>query len=147
MLAKLTSKNQLTLPKSIVQQAGAEYFEVSTENGRVILTPVKIQRADCVREKLDALGISEDDVLAAIAWARKDAGEFPQDAGALINEDHVPRPGLTARAGPEKTRKRETVGLGPRAFPVIFRSAGTDPHCLQTGRPGPGRNGCLCRRL
>jgi len=75
------------------------------------------------------------------------AGEFPQDAGALINEDHVPRPGLTARAGPEKTRKRETVGLGPRAFPVIFRSAGTDPHCLQTGRPGPGRNGCLCRRL
>ena len=73
MLAKLTSKNQLTLPKSIVQQAEAEYFEVSMENGRVILTPVKIQRADSVREKLDALGISEDDVLAAIAWARKDA--------------------------------------------------------------------------
>jgi len=73
MLAKLTSKNQLTLPKSIVQQVEAEYFEVSTENGRVILTPVKIQRADSVREKLDALGISEDDVLAAIAWARKDA--------------------------------------------------------------------------
>jgi len=73
MLAKLTSKNQLTLPKSIVQQVETEYFEVSTENGRVILTPVKIQRADSVREKLDALGISEDDVLAAIAWARKDA--------------------------------------------------------------------------
>ncbi|SBV91955.1 conserved hypothetical protein [uncultured delta proteobacterium] len=73
MLAKLTSKNQLTLPKAIVQQVDAEYFEVSTENGRVILTPVKLQRADSVREKLEALGISEDDVAEAIAWARKDA--------------------------------------------------------------------------
>lgn len=73
MLAKLTSKNQLTLPKSIVQQVNAEYFEVTTENGRVILTPVKIQRADAVREKLETLGISEDDVSAAIGWARKSA--------------------------------------------------------------------------
>lgn len=73
MLAKLTSKNQLTLPKAIVQQVNAEYFEVSTENGRVILTPVKIQQADSVRKKLEALGISEDDVADAIAWARKDS--------------------------------------------------------------------------
>ena len=73
MLAKLTSKNQLTLPRAIVQQVDAEYFEVSTENGRVILTPVKIQRADSVREKLQALGISDDDVTDAIAWAREDA--------------------------------------------------------------------------
>jgi cysteinyl-tRNA synthetase len=70
MLTKLTGKNQITLPKSIVQQMEAEYFEVATENGRIILTPVKIQRADSVREKLEALGISEDDVTAAIAWAR-----------------------------------------------------------------------------
>lgn len=73
MLAKLTSKNQLTLPKAIVQQVDAEYFEVSTENGRVILTPVKFQRADAVRDKLATLGISEEDVHAAIAWSRKDA--------------------------------------------------------------------------
>ena len=73
MLAKLTSKNQLTLPRAIVQQVDAEYFEVTTENGRVILTPVKIQRADSVREKLKALGISDDDVTDAIAWAREDA--------------------------------------------------------------------------
>jgi hypothetical protein len=73
MLAKLTSKNQLTLPRAIVQQVAAEYFEVSTDNGRIILAPVKIQRADSVREKLEALGISEDDVASAIAWARKDA--------------------------------------------------------------------------
>lgn len=73
MLAKLTSKNQLTLPKAIVRQVDAEYFEVSMEKGRVILTPVKIQRADAVREKLEALGISESDVAKAVAWARKDA--------------------------------------------------------------------------
>lgn len=47
MLAKLTSKNQLTLPKAIVQQVNAEYFEVSLENWRVILTPVKMQRGRC----------------------------------------------------------------------------------------------------
>ncbi|WZI66320.1 MAG: AbrB/MazE/SpoVT family DNA-binding domain-containing protein [Gloeotrichia echinulata IR180] len=46
MLAKLTSKNQLTLPKSITREIGeAEYFEVKVEGGQIILTPVKIQRA------------------------------------------------------------------------------------------------------
>lgn len=73
MLAKLTSKNQLTLPKAIIEQIWpVEYFEVSTENGRVILTPLKIQRGDQVREKLDALGLSEDDVAEAVKWARQD---------------------------------------------------------------------------
>lgn len=34
MLAKLTSKNQLTLPKSITREIGeAEYFEVKVEGG------------------------------------------------------------------------------------------------------------------
>ena len=71
MLAKMTSKNQLTLPKSIVQLVGnADYFEVIVDNGRVILTPVRIQQADAVRAKLDALGISEEDIKNAVAWAR-----------------------------------------------------------------------------
>ncbi|HQS38127.1 MAG TPA: AbrB/MazE/SpoVT family DNA-binding domain-containing protein [Methylotenera sp.] len=68
----MTSKNQLTLPKSIVQSVGnADYFEVEIDNGRVILTPVRIQKADAVRAKLEALGISEQDVADAVAWARK----------------------------------------------------------------------------
>lgn len=72
MLAKMTSKNQLTLPKSIVESVGnTDYFEVEVDNGRVILTPVRIQKADAVRAKLEALGISEQDVADAIAWARK----------------------------------------------------------------------------
>ena len=53
MLAKLTSKNQLTLPKALVAQMdAAEYFEVSVENGRIELTPVRVQRAQAVRDKL-----------------------------------------------------------------------------------------------
>jgi len=72
VLAKITSKNQLTLPKSITNELGpVEYFEVDIQNGQVVLTPVRIQRADAVRAKLAELGISEEDVSDAVAWARK----------------------------------------------------------------------------
>ena len=72
MLAKLTSKNQLTLPKALVAQMdAAEYFEVSVENGRIVLTSVRVQRAQAVRDKLGQLGITEEDVDAAVAWARR----------------------------------------------------------------------------
>jgi bifunctional DNA-binding transcriptional regulator/antitoxin component of YhaV-PrlF toxin-antitoxin module len=72
MLAKLTSKNQLTLPKSITKAIGdSEYFDVKLEGGQIILTPVKIQRADAVRSKLAALDLSEQDIADAVAWARK----------------------------------------------------------------------------
>jgi len=72
MLAKLTSKNQLTLPKKIIQKVGrSEYFEISVDNGKIILAPLQTGRADAVRDKLTALGISEDDVADAVAWARR----------------------------------------------------------------------------
>jgi antitoxin component of MazEF toxin-antitoxin module len=72
MLAKLTSKNQLTLPKSVTQQIGsAEYFEVTVQGGQIILTPVRIQRADAVRAKLAALDITEEDITNAVDWARQ----------------------------------------------------------------------------
>lgn len=72
MLAKLTSKNQITLPKAVVSSVDvAEYFDVTVENGRIILTPVRVQRAQAVREKLEKLGITEQDVEDAIAWARR----------------------------------------------------------------------------
>lgn len=42
MLAKRTAKNQITLPKSIAQAVGAsDYYDFSTENGRIVLTPVR----------------------------------------------------------------------------------------------------------
>ena len=72
MLAKLSAKNQLTLPKSITQAvAAAEYFEVDAKDGRIVLTPVRIQRGDAVRAKLAELELTEADVAAAVAWARR----------------------------------------------------------------------------
>jgi len=72
MLAKLTSKNQLTLPKAVINAVrGVEYFDVTEENGRIILTPVRITRADAVRAKLEELQLSEADVAEATAWARR----------------------------------------------------------------------------
>ena len=74
MLAKMTSKNQLTLPKSVTNALGqVEYFDVQTRDGQIILTPVRIQRADAVRAKLAELGIDERDVTDAVAWARRQA--------------------------------------------------------------------------
>ena len=74
MLAKMTSKNQLTLPKSITAAVGAaEYFDVETRNGQIILTPVRIQRGDAVRAKLAELNLQDQDINDAIAWARQNA--------------------------------------------------------------------------
>ena len=70
-LAKLTSKNQLTLPKNIVEQVRAEYYSVKTEGQRIILTPVKTGGLDAVQQKLEELGIVESDVSKAVNWARK----------------------------------------------------------------------------
>lgn len=72
MLAKRTVKNQLTLPKAVVAEVGdAEYFDVTVANGSIVLTPVRVQRADAVRAKLAELGIDDADVADAIAWARR----------------------------------------------------------------------------
>ena len=76
MLAKKTSKNQLTLPKEIARAfPDAEYFDVSVKDRKIILMPVKITPADMnlegIRDKMEKLGITEDDVGEAVKWARK----------------------------------------------------------------------------
>lgn len=72
MLAKITAKNQLTLPKAITEAVGpAEYFEVQALEGRIVLTRVRIQRGNAVRAKLAELKLSEADVEAAVVWARR----------------------------------------------------------------------------
>jgi hypothetical protein len=71
MLAKLTVKNQLTLPKAVAKNfAGVEYFDVSTDGSCITLRPLQRSKADEVREHLAQLGITEQDVKDAIAWAR-----------------------------------------------------------------------------
>lgn len=73
MLAKKTTKNQLTLPKEIVKQfPGVDYFDVRAEEGRIVLEPLRRSRASDVRRKLAELGITESDVADAIEAARKE---------------------------------------------------------------------------
>lgn len=72
MLAKITSRNRLTLPKSITEAVGpADYFDVEARDGQIVLTPVRIQRADAVRAKLAELELGEADIAAAVDWARQ----------------------------------------------------------------------------
>ena len=72
MLAKLTSQNRLTLPKAVLSDfPKSDYFEVTKENERIILTPVRLARADAVRAKLAELGISVADAADAVTCARR----------------------------------------------------------------------------
>ena len=76
MLAKKTSKNQLTLPKEIVKTfPDTEYFDVSVKDRKIVLLPVRITPADVtlagIRTKMKKLGIVEGDVAEAVRWARK----------------------------------------------------------------------------
>jgi hypothetical protein len=74
VLAKKTTKNQITLPKKVVDRfTGVEYFEVSTDGTCIILRPLQKSRADEVRAKLAQLGVDDADVTAAVSWARKKA--------------------------------------------------------------------------
>lgn len=71
MLAKKTVKNQITLPKRIVQDfPNVEYFDVRKEDDRIVLEPLKTDRAKQVRAKLAALKITETDIAKAVTWAR-----------------------------------------------------------------------------
>jgi hypothetical protein len=77
MLAKKTSKNQITLPKAIANAfPDTQYFDVDIEDNRIILLPVKIQPISAtledVRGKMRRLGVSEQDVGEAIRWARSE---------------------------------------------------------------------------
>ena len=74
MLAKLTAKNQITIPKKILSQLpDVEYFDVEINEGLVLLKPVKVIETNLqgIRDKIKRLGLSEDCVAEAVSWARK----------------------------------------------------------------------------
>lgn len=72
MLAKLTAKNQLTLPKRAIEALGSPtHFQVEVADGRITLTPARLDAADAVRARLAELGITEADVTDAVTWARR----------------------------------------------------------------------------
>jgi len=76
MLAKKTSKNQLTLPKDIADRfPGVDLFDATVEENRIVLVPVKLTpitaSLESIRDKMEKLGITEGDVANAVKWARK----------------------------------------------------------------------------
>jgi len=75
MLAKKTVKNQITLPKAIIDQIpDTDYFEVSLRGEEILLKPVCLEgsstRLNRVRRKIRELGLTDKEVEAAIQWAR-----------------------------------------------------------------------------
>ena len=77
MLAKKTSKNQITLPKRVIEKLPeTDYFDISLRENEIILKPVKIMPAGsslkAVREKIASLGLSELDIKKAVKWSRKE---------------------------------------------------------------------------
>ena len=74
MLAKLTAKNQITIPKEVISRLpSVQYFDVSYKDGNVLLKPLKVYETDLdgIRSKMKKLGISEKSVEEAVRWARE----------------------------------------------------------------------------
>jgi len=76
MLAKVTTKNQITLPRDIVKEfKGIEYFDAVVQDGRIVLEPVRIRPVSAdlagIRKKMERLGVTEADVAEAIQWSRQ----------------------------------------------------------------------------
>jgi translation initiation factor IF-1 len=106
MLAKMTSKNQLTLPKSVVESVGtAEYFDVEVRSGQIVLTPVRMQRGDAVRAKLAELGLTDGDVADAVQWAR--SGGAATARGSEPGAKYVAQPAASRAAAARKAAKRK----------------------------------------
>jgi bifunctional DNA-binding transcriptional regulator/antitoxin component of YhaV-PrlF toxin-antitoxin module len=73
MLAKLTAKNQITIPKDVLSRLPkVKYFDVEYKEGVVVLKPVKVFDTNLaeIREKIGKLGLSEECVAEAVRWAR-----------------------------------------------------------------------------
>lgn len=65
MLAKKTSKNQITLPKEAVKAfPNVDYFDVKVKNNKIFLVPVKITPLGStlkrIRDKIKKRGITEN---------------------------------------------------------------------------------------
>jgi bifunctional DNA-binding transcriptional regulator/antitoxin component of YhaV-PrlF toxin-antitoxin module len=74
MLAKVTSRNQITIPKKIMNQLpNTEYFDVEFKDGIVFLKPLVSYGTDlaAIRGKMEKLNLGPDSVKEAVAWARK----------------------------------------------------------------------------
>lgn len=76
MIAKRTSKNQVTLPKAIADEfPGVVYFDVTVKGSKILMVPLKISRVGEplkeIRAKMKKLGVTGKDVGNAVTWARR----------------------------------------------------------------------------
>ncbi len=73
MLAKITAKNQITIPKKIIARLPeVQYFDVELKDGIVLLKPLKFYDTNLnqIRSKICKLGLKENCVGEAVKWAR-----------------------------------------------------------------------------
>ncbi len=70
MLCKRTFKNQITLPKRIMEKFGdVEYFDVEEQRGKIILRPVEMKPCvslALIRDKIASLVLQDKDIDEAI---------------------------------------------------------------------------------
>ena len=74
MLAKITSRNQVTIPKKIMDELPeARYFDVALKDGVVIMKPVATYDTDldAIRSKMKQMGLKPNSVREAVKWARR----------------------------------------------------------------------------
>jgi bifunctional DNA-binding transcriptional regulator/antitoxin component of YhaV-PrlF toxin-antitoxin module len=74
MLAKITSKNQITIPKAIMEHLpAAEYFDLELKEGVIIMQPVQVAPIglEAIRAKMNRLGLTEESISDAVRWARE----------------------------------------------------------------------------
>jgi len=78
MLAKITSKNQITIPKKIIEKMpGVKHFAIEFKDGVVIMKPIKFYdtNLDQIKAKIKKLGLKEDSVAEAIKWVKSKKSE------------------------------------------------------------------------
>jgi len=73
MLVKITSKNQITIPKKLADKLqDAKYLDAEYRDGALVLKPVQTYETDLdtIRSKMEKLGLGEESVQEAVEWAR-----------------------------------------------------------------------------
>ena len=75
MLTKKTTKNQLTIPKALLDRLPeTDYFDAEVVSDALVLRPVRMVPAvdiDRVRDRLERTGVKPAEVKRAVRWARK----------------------------------------------------------------------------
>ena len=75
MLTKKTTKNQVTIPKVLLDRlTPTEYFDAEVVGDALVLRPVRVVQMvdiDRVRGRLKRCRVKPDEVERAVGWARK----------------------------------------------------------------------------